>query len=111
MPVNIWKYFLRDIDTASEAIILELYECWKIYWEKQAAGYDRVEYYAAALEKADKHFSRYTEKLRISPDQAVEFAWDTDSFDLILILALTIRKLCGNDGAFFKTFQTHGHAF
>lgn len=102
LPAGLWDDFFDHLDPFLDNFLIDLYEGWKSYWQRQAAIYERTEQYPVSMDKAHTHFELLCEKLRKQDGRPVELAWEIDDLQLLPVVALAVKRHYGNDHGFYR---------
>ena len=103
IPMMLWeRLFEEHGEITEEDLIIDIYNSWKFYWERETAEYTDKNILTESKEQSWKEFELLVERIKTGPGNIIENASEISDITLIPILAIAIRMQFKNEEDFYK---------
>jgi hypothetical protein len=102
-PAALWSTFLKEkVSLSNEDLVIDLYQAWQLFWEKQVSWFNDNELYENAKAVSYRHFKRLVAMIEDGQDRIVEMATTLDETIFLPVIALAIMFQYVQEDEFFR---------
>jgi hypothetical protein len=102
IPFGLWEIlFEKHNEITKEDLIIDIYNAWKIYWEREISVYNNEVIHELKATSWEE-FQVLIEKIQSGPNNFIQNATNISDITLIPIIALALRSQFKNEDEFYN---------